>query len=493
MILRTVLFFGISLFLGFVAIRLLWPREENKNSSTALQVSLGVGFGFAVVSFFQFFWLIIRGAWSPDLNWILAGSFFLGLLLWIRSVANPRIHSEPVFENEAARQVDQILSVYFYLFLALALVFSVFYFFQNPHGNWDAWSHWNLRARFAFRGGMGWNHAMHPDYWNPLNYPLFLPMTVTAGWGFLQRETVWIPGLIALAFTLATVFLLSSSLARLRSKGQGWLAGILLLGTPFFLMHGNSQYSDIPLGFFFLATFVLATLHDGEREGSSKFLVLAGLSAGLAAWNKNEGLLFIGCFAIARFLLVLIEKGWKSTLLEIVYFSLGLVPILSVVFYVKTQLYPPQTIFQTRNVPYTFSHFTDPVRIKTIASAYYHTFFQFGQWGLALPILMFLYLIWMGFQPSQELRWCTRRVFVALVLMLAGYFMVYLATPHKVEWLLGTSINRLFICLWPSVLFGFFLRIRTPEEALQTTAIAKTEISSRSKVKWGASQTVAGE
>src|SRR5262249_41622533 len=152
----------------------------------------------------------------------------------------------------------------------------VFYFLKNPHGNWDAWSHWNLRARFVFFGGEKWANALHPDYWNPLNYPLLIPMVVAAGWGFVGVESHWVPGIVAMFFTLETIVLLTSGLSRLRSKSQGMLGGILLMGTPYFLTHGISQYSDIPLAFFFLASFVVAAFYDREREASSKFLVLAG-------------------------------------------------------------------------------------------------------------------------------------------------------------------------------------------------------------------------
>ncbi len=48
--------------------------------------------------------------------------------------------------------------------------------------------------------------------------------------------------------------LASSTLGLLRSPSQGLLAGIVLLGTPFLIRHGASQYADVPLSFFFLAT-----------------------------------------------------------------------------------------------------------------------------------------------------------------------------------------------------------------------------------------------
>jgi hypothetical protein len=53
-----------------------------------------------------------------------------------------------------------------------------------------------------------------------------------------------------------------------------------------------------------------------------------------------------------------------------------------------------------------------------------------------------------------------------LIVMLAGYFGIYLITPHDLRWHLLTSLNRLFIQLWPSAIFLCFMIARTPEMAL---------------------------
>ncbi|MCE9625075.1 MAG: hypothetical protein K8R69_06440 [Deltaproteobacteria bacterium] len=433
MIFRLPIFFAIAVLSGVALLGMLWPRSVSAPGKS-LKISLGFGLGMGAISFLQFFWLLGRGAWSSGMNMLLiAWGLAAMALVFFQGKLRDATPVMPAESSGPAQEIEQILAGYFWVFLAFAVLIAVFYFYQNPHGNWDAWSHWNLRARFVFRGGEGWNRALGPDYWNPLNYPLFLPMLVSSGWGFITVETQWVPGLIALGFTLATVFLLQGGLSRLRGRAQGLLAGILLLGTPFFLNHGNSQYSDM---------------------------------------------LFIACFGLTRFVTVFWEKGWKAALREAFVFGLGLLPVLAVDFYVKTRLYPPATIFQTRNVPYTFVHFTEWIRYKKVVTAYVRTFFQFGEWGLSLPAFLIVYFFWMKSSPIPLLRWMSARVYLALAMMLGGYFMVYLATPHDVDWLLRTSVQRLFLCLWPSLLFAYFLGLRTPEEVLQTEKIGESSIIS---------------
>jgi len=48
----------------------------------------------------------------------------------------------------------------------------------------------------------------------------------------------------------------------------------------------------------------------------------------------------------------------------------------------------------------------------------------------------------------------------AILITLAGYFLIYVITPYDLYWHLRFSLNRLFLQLWPSVIFLCFLRLR---------------------------------
>jgi hypothetical protein len=47
----------------------------------------------------------------------------------------------------------------------------------------------------------------------------------------------------------------------------------------------------------------------------------------------------------------------------------------------------------------------------------------------------------------------------------AGYFFIYVGTPHQLEWHLRYSLDRVLMQLWPSALFGIFILLNTPDEA----------------------------
>ena len=96
----------------------------------------------------------------------------------------------------------------------------------------------------------------------------------------------------------------------IRGRSQAMLGGLMLTGTPYFLIHGASQYADVPLGFFFLATLTLFCLQDRFPKHSRGVLVLAWMTAGMAAWTKNEGLLFLLAIVVARF--AVSRRDWRG-------------------------------------------------------------------------------------------------------------------------------------------------------------------------------------
>jgi hypothetical protein len=60
--------------------------------------------------------------------------------------------------------------------------------------------------------------------------------------------------------------------------------------------------------------------------------------------------------------------------------------------------------------------------------------------------------------PRWELRFCVSAI--SLGLMLGGDFLIYVMTPRDLYWHLRFSLNRLFLQLWPSAIFLFFLFTR---------------------------------
>ena len=168
----------------------------------------------------------------------------------------------------------------------------------------------------------------------------------------------------------------------LRGRTQGMLTAVVLLATPFLIFHGTAQYGDVPVGFFFLATTVLLALHDRHREQTYAFAALAGLTTGMAAWTKNEGLLFLVAVAGAWAVTGLGASERRHLGREARSFALGLLPMAVVIGFFKLQLAPPNDLVTATGAGNTLHWVLDPRRYALVAQAFTSQIAAFGFNGL---------------------------------------------------------------------------------------------------------------
>ncbi|HEX5035516.1 MAG TPA: hypothetical protein VFW62_13630, partial [bacterium] len=332
----------------------------------------------------------------------------------------------------------------------------------------DAWLFWNMRARFLFRAGEHWRDAFLPHIVNP-SYPLMLPSAIAAIWSSLGKEWMFIPKWVAAGYTVATVALLGGVLALVRGTTQALIAVIAVLSLSSFIIRGASQVSDVPLGFYFLATLASLSLYDRLPQKNARLLVLAGAMAGFSAWTKNEGLLFVLVLVLSRSLTVLLFRGWKTALKEMAFLGAGLAPVLSVILYFKWNIAAPNDLVAAaKDSSFVLEKVSTASRYGEISVFYLKTLFLSGSvtWLNPLVYLIAFALIFkVRILPEFKLN----ILFTATVLasMLAGYYVVHLLVPYDLHFYLEHSLTRLLIQLWPSFLLLFFTAVRNPEEARQ--------------------------
>jgi hypothetical protein len=151
----------------------------------------------------------------------------------------------------------------FVLAVAIGVIVFVVYTMNKPHGDWDAWAIWNLRARFFVRGGQFWKDAFSSQLaWSHPDYPLLLPGIVAMLWTLAHTGSTAAPIGVAFLFGLGTAGILTSTLGILRGKAQAFTGGILLIGTVSFTGNAANQYADIPLSFAMLASLALLCFQD---------------------------------------------------------------------------------------------------------------------------------------------------------------------------------------------------------------------------------------
>jgi hypothetical protein len=463
----SLLYLAVFCFAGFCLARAVIPGRLRASVHNALLVSLGAGLGLAIASALYFLCLAVAGP-KIEVLAVVESAFVAGaVVLGLKATAT---RDDLTWKPGAATPV--YVTALLIAAGILGLVFFVTHSANKPHGEWDAWAIWNLHARFLYLSGDLWQHAFSSQIaWSHPDYPLLLPGVVALCWTLAGAESTLAPIGVAFIFTFAAAGVLICALGILRGRTQAWIAGALLLGTVEFVEVGAMQYADVPLSFFILATIALLCLQDRYPD-DLRFTILAGLTAGFAAWTKNEGQLFVIAVMVARLFAVLRFKAGPALARQFGALAAGLIFPLAVVALFKLKFAPPNDLASAR-LPDMLHHAGDFSRWFTVIEAFGAEAFFFGQLavqglvvrGFLIPISLILLLYWflVRFRVDTADRPSVSTASLAVALMLAGDFAVYILLPNDVGWQLNTSLDRIFLQLWPAGLMAFFLAANVPQ------------------------------
>jgi hypothetical protein len=326
---------------------------------------------------------------------------------------------------------------------------------------------YNRAARFVYLDQAHWlgsfSPSMDPIFHN--DYPLLLGMDIASVWDTLGRDTPQVPMVQSALFAAGCAGLLTSALVAIKSSGQGALGLVILWGVPIVVNEGARQMADIPLAFYVLATGIFLNLYALRREAG--LVILAGVSAGLGAWTKNEGaLLVIGTLVAVLFAFVR-RDSWRVLL----YAVAGLAGPVAIVLYFRIFLAPPGDMLSgagLRAVQQTL----DAARHAAILGYAWKVFTDFGSWGIAplaigiLPILTVYYLLFRAPMSGGHQLACIAGI-VILAVQLIGYYAAYVLSPYDLAWHLSYSSPRLMLQVFPLLLFVLLCASRTPESVFE--------------------------
>ncbi len=457
--------FLLSMLIGILLFLLLCPLQAKSRIDLLLITILGSGLGLGISSGMYFIYLLFFG--TNQYYFIFEINLVIILLIIFLNRKQNRGLSINSYIKCRSDQHCKILLILPYCFW-ITLTLSIFSFLNQlilyPHGMGDPWAIWNLHARFLYRGGNNWKDGFtNIISWSHPDYPLLLSGYVARCWKWVGNDTVLVPAFVSMFFTYMTVGLVYSSISVFRTREQGYLAGLTLLCVPFFIEHGAQQYADIPIGFYFLATFVLFSFQERLSQKHPHFPIFTGIFSSLAAWTKNEGLLFLFVVLLVGFIVNLTTKNHAS-LKQTMWFIIGALPVLILLIYFKTQIAPRGDIFSAQSSQQIIDKLSTVKRYIEIITSYVKEILRFGK-GYTFAVLV-IYFLLLGINKDNKSN-KTYLPYISIILfMLIGYFIIYLITPHDLKWHLDSSLNRLFIQLWPSFVFIFFLFTRRPDELL---------------------------
>jgi len=454
-LLVSLLVFIPKVLIGFAIAHLLW--EDSDIPAFVLKLSLGVPLGLAISA--SLFFISMVAGLSPNIySWIeFFGSLSLVLLLVLYAIITRKFPIKlvrPGWQN--------IMSISTVLAGALLLLGAFrAYSRLHPYGFEDAWTIWNFSSRFIFRDNSPaillnsqFYNRFHPDY------PVELSLNVAWGWFILKDETPGIPIALALlsTITLGTVFW--ATLA----KWKGFVAaaiGTLIIFSLIDLPAVIGQYAD-PL--FTLHILSATALFYGYlKTRQSGILILSGLLAGFSAWVKNEGILFT-CVLSIICLIAMIRQLIKWN--ELKFFAMGLFgPLLVVLTYKRTVTWQ-NDLFSSANSP--FLQLLDLSRWLLIGKSFVISIMDYVRSPISIVIILLIYILLIGFDKN-ETKYHTL-LFLVFGGQLAGYFFIYLITPHNLQLHIATSIGRLASHLFPLAILWIFAGLHSPNLSIKNQA-----------------------
>jgi len=325
----------------------------------------------------------------------------------------------------------------------LATIFFLtcyFILYASKYGNWDAFAMWNLHAKFFY----------HPELWkylftsklsySALDYPMMLPIIVAFFWNAVGSTSPNVPVLFAygvmLIIPLYTYF-------ALRDEGLKWLSLIALV---IFVTDNNfkqiaiSQCADSMLSLLILMVFVQYKKVKGLIDNRAYLL---GFICASCAWVKNEGLVFYVLFTAG-----FIFSNYRHLPVLKKYLTGAIVPTLVLASF-KLFFAPANDLISADNKQlFSLSVvLTDWSRYATICKFWLNT--------LVSNYIYALILIFAAFVVNRRFFASMPAIIIALLLL--GYFIIYLVTPHDLNWHLYTSLYRIIQHVYPALIYLILL------------------------------------
>ncbi|NMB54877.1 MAG: hypothetical protein GYA15_09260 [Leptolinea sp.] len=441
-----------------------WLFLPSRKGNILLFLSLGIPLGFGITACLFFLWAYLfnpsfPGYWLVEVV-LLSALFYL---TW-----KQRQHLVTVLPDfKKWQRIDWMAAGLFTLVALIALGSFIAYTTANPHGRYDAWAIWNVRARMLARGGIDWKSVFVPQIFHA-DYPLLVPLTIARCWVLAGTESIRIPSAVAGLFTFAPAGILIGTLLNLGKKQMSWLAGILFLSTPWVIYFGSLQFADLPLAACIAAAAACLSLALTDRGNASRWLALAGLSSGLAAWTKNEGQLFLVVFVLVSIPAIFLVFRHRKPLNLLLKMGIGLaLPLIALLLF-KLTLAPANDVVDMGNLNPAFSQLLSPARYVEVIKAYQSYPKGFGSWVVPIP-LVFL-IVWLLLKPrvNNENRSAVLVLAGLLIFQWLGYFFIYVITPRDLQSHINQSYDRLLMQLFPTFILFMFLFLTAPEKIFKS-------------------------
>lgn len=450
---------GLPAMAAWIAARRLSPARVVRGEDLA--VTLAIAFGLASVV-----WpgLLLLGATSRAV--VLTGD----VIVWVaiisaltlsRRASGERARQPPTATPASAPHPQWRATAAVLILLPIAALAIASFAASSavaPHGEWDAWAQWNLRARFFFRGVTGpWRQAFAPVLaWSHPDYPPLVSASIARAWLYAGSESVVAPILFAAGSAATIVIAAAASVGRVHGAGRACLAAAAILACPSFVRYAPAQCADVPLAAFMLLAFIAAG-QAAHSPDARWWWGTAGMSAALAAWTKNEGAAFFVVFTLAA-IVAMLRSGGFAALRVLAPFALGAAPVLVALLVFKRVLAPPSYFVAEQSLAGAAANLFTAARLHAVATAMARELWFSGATVVGVVPAMALIVGTRGMARPADAG--ARAAWPVMAAMIVAYMAAYLVSPKDLGWQLATSLDRVVMQMVPTIVWAAMMIAR---------------------------------
>jgi hypothetical protein len=451
---------GLLLPAGAVSLCLRALTFRTAADSHALTAAIAFCVGLGLSSLVTFLWAVLSGGIGP---WFAVADAVLwtaiGIAGWVSlartgrhpAIATGSIHGRRGGPSGPPDAVSHVLVRGVFLLLAVIVIAAAYTEYrESPYGQIDATLIWNLKARFMIRGGDAWTDFVHVARSNP-SHPMLVPASVARLWAYAGSESPLIAAGLGFAVGAAIVAAVVGALGVRRTRA--WIAACVLIAPWTFGESLVAQTADLPFALYVLVTLIVVLRYADAGSGDMRrWLLLAGMLAGLVAWTKNEGLVFLAITLTIAAWLVARAEGIR----RLWWFLAGAAPALIALAWLKLAVAPvPPEYFA--GAPGLAIAGTPPMgwaRLALLPGLLWQHAVQWGGPAAAgtLPVAALAAVV----VACTRKGMAARTMLGVLIVMFAAYCAAWLVSPLDTAWLVGQTFPRLLLHLWPSLVLAAF-------------------------------------
>jgi len=433
-------------FSGWNALCLMPRRKEPLYLFEALAISFGLGVGLVSLEMFIFYLLGIKfDLLSISAPWLILMAFNL----LTRRVY--RLNPIPA-EGKGPGVLENI----FVLGISIEVFYAFFRALIKPIESYDAIAIYAIKSKIFYLAGtipreyFGCLAGIfpHPDY--PLNIPLAETFFYLI-FGQLNDQLVKI---IFPIFYLGILSLAYWAIRRFASRLHALIFTFMLATIPQFSAYATNAYLDLILSFYYFASALLLLRWLLDRDDTAS-LVLSALMAALAAWTKNEGIMYcaINVFLMCVFVFTGRKPARKRGAVAVLVYAGILLAINLPWLLIKAAAHITNTDVDVMNI--------DPVnfvkqiyKITPILYEFQKEFFNPKKWLIVWPAAVAVFIL-----NYKKAFAGTARRFTALSVILAvlGYMWFYMISNLDVRFFAGKTWARFLIHFLPMVVYWMAL------------------------------------